>query len=495
MKKLNQLVALVLFVFIAFLTSCEKETTIEEQASANATDVASIKEAKEAFFKQNKSINLLTGKPENLQAKGSSTSNYFIDWKNSKKVKFKKGVDILSTPVVRKFVDKRESSFIASFKNGDKIEHRFFMIYHKKGVDNSKSFSGYLLKFKINAELEALYRYKEGVLEVIYAPKKSKLQHRLGGSCNAEAIYHSLKEGDDDDDDDDVTHLGCVVVVAKLKQTSLSIGSGGGFSFWHNPSHYIDDLLSNTAIRNHHSNDTGLGDVGDSNNNNKSKDEIINNLKSNSKANCVYGKLEDNSILKKTLSKFNGKDTPVHLMLVEQKNLRNKKGKLLYGETDYGKSYIIKITLNTDLANSRPSLAVARTILHEAIHAEIYRKIKTTAGLHETIENRKKVYKLNGKRADFPTLFDYYNKYPKNPQHNYMADYYRKAIELGLREYAKHIGESYPEQLYKDLAWKGLEGTNAWKKMYKNSAKTKKEQDRITKSIENFNKSGKNECN
>lgn len=34
-----------------------------------------------------------------------------------------------------------------------------------------------------------------------------------------------------------------------------------------------------------------------------------------------------------------------------------------------------------------------------------------------------------------------------------MVDYYRNAIEQGLRDYAASIGKTYPDQLYKDLAW------------------------------------------
>ena len=85
------------------------------------------------------------------------------------------------------------------------------------------------------------------------------------------------------------------------------------------------------------------------------------------------------NLLSKTLNKFNGENAPIHLVLNQKSNLKGANGELLNGQTSYGDSYYITITLNTEQANNRPSISVARTILHEAIHAEIYRKIKSTS--------------------------------------------------------------------------------------------------------------------
>lgn len=214
------------------------------------------------------------------------------------------------------------------------------------------------------------------------------------------------------------------------------------------------------------------------------EEQIINNLTEEAK--CVYGKLETNNLLKKTLKKFNGVDAPVHLILQEG-NL----GAGVSGETSYGDN--ITITLDKEDMKNTPSLWGAHTILHEAIHAEIYRKIRTTSQIK--YDPYTKTFSLpDGSRAHFPTLFDYYDKYPNNPQHNYMADYYRTAMEEGLKEYATFIGKTYPDQLYKDIAWGGLHNTNAWDNMYADPIYTQNEQQRILNSIRNFKNSGNNEC-
>jgi hypothetical protein len=149
------------------------------------------------------------------------------------------------------------------------------------------------------------------------------------------------------------------------------------------------------------------------------------------------------------------------------------------------------ITLNSEQADNRPSLAVARTILHEAIHAEIYRKVKTYGGL--SLVNGE--WKLpDGSRANFPSLFDAYNEDSNNPDHNYMAKYYREALELGMKEYANSIGETHSDQFYKDLAWNGLLNTKAWENQYADPVYAEKEKTRIKNVIGNYEKSKKNEC-
>lgn len=212
-------------------------------------------------------------------------------------------------------------------------------------------------------------------------------------------------------------------------------------------------------------------------------EQIINEL--TGKAECTYGKMKNINLLKKTLEKFNGVKAPVHLVLSEKSNLKDKNGNLLNGLTEYGNSFYIKITLNKETSNERPSLSVVRTILHESIHAEIFRKIKSTSN---------DISKVIIGEISWPTLFNYYNEDKKNAQHNFIADYYRNAIEIGLKEYATSIGKTYPEQLYKDLSWVGLQGTKAWTNMFADPIFTKNEQERIKKSISDFNKTSKNEC-
>jgi hypothetical protein len=222
------------------------------------------------------------------------------------------------------------------------------------------------------------------------------------------------------------------------------------------------------------------------------EDKIIVEL--TGKAKCTYLKLKNNSLLTKTIEKFKGK-TPINLIINQVSNLtikdENGDNVTVNGITNYNTSFNITITLNTEQANNRPSLAVARTILHEAIHADIYRKIKTTSGLIYS-DN---VWKLpDGSRANFPSLFDAYNEDLSNPYHNYMAKFYREALEFGMKEYANSIGETHPDQFYKDMAWSGLLDTKAWKEQYADNTYANNEKNRIKRVIINYEKSKSNGC-
>lgn len=210
--------------------------------------------------------------------------------------------------------------------------------------------------------------------------------------------------------------------------------------------------------------------------------KIINNL--TGKALCVYNKLEGNDLMNKTIKRFNNSN----FVDVELK-YGTMQTPSASGETQYGSP--LTITLNQNHIENIPSLLTALVILHEAIHAELNRQIFITGGLMYTPPN---TYTLNGTKADFPTLFDYYNDYPDNPHHNLMSDYYRNALEQGLRDYAESIGKTFPDQLFKDLAWGGLQGTKAWDNMFLDPVFTASEQIRINNTINNFKNSGTNEC-
>ncbi len=118
-------------------------------------------------------------------------------------------------------------------------------------------------------------------------------------------------------------------------------------------------------------------------------------------------------------------------------------------------------------------------MLHEAIHAEIFRKIKSIGGFSELYDNK----------SHFSTLYNYYVDNIKKGQHNYMEDYYRDAIKTGLRDYAINSGINVSDSQLNDLAWVGLTGTQAWNNL------SATERNRIIRSINDYeNRTNKN-CN
>jgi hypothetical protein len=127
--------------------------------------------------------------------------------------------------------------------------------------------------------------------------------------------------------------------------------------------------------------------------------------------------------------------------------------------TDPPENYLIKIMFNPNQLN-RPSLDVARTFIHEMIHAEMYRLLLSKAQQGEIPWGKQFIESLVN---DYPGLYDYYMRYyydmPNgiplgDPQHELMAQHYRNIIENTLREY----DNSFSNDVYEALAWVGLKG-------------------------------------
>lgn len=149
-------------------------------------------------------------------------------------------------------------------------------------------------------------------------------------------------------------------------------------------------------------------------------------------------------------------------------NLKFKASSLantINAETSSPSNYLISITFNTNNLN-RSRLEIARTFIHELIHAEIFRKLMSCAGMphvnfHNYSQAQFQQYMVTLKN-NFPGLFDYYLRYayetqnPSGFQHQQMAQHYRNIIAQALKQFD---GNSQPESAYQALAWEGLMGT------------------------------------
>jgi hypothetical protein len=138
-------------------------------------------------------------------------------------------------------------------------------------------------------------------------------------------------------------------------------------------------------------------------------------------------------------------------------------------------------------ARDRPQLSIARTIIHEMIHAELHRiigKIKDGDGIKPDCED------MNVEENTFEELWCYYLKYPKENQHEYMADHYTNTIADALAELHPTLstqrfidfycneGQSFDEgggdtsftlrDMFEYMAWEGLNATQEFEETIKN---------------------------
>jgi len=206
-------------------------------------------------------------------------------------------------------------------------------------------------------------------------------------------------------------------------------------------------------------------------------DQIVNNLKGRAK--CIYDKMVDNNNnINWILENFEDADIPSEFNLIFEMSLTlddNTNASTIKS----GSNFIIK--LNSNRIPERSSLSIARTILHEGIHARL-REFASRKGSNE---------------VSFPGIYDYYRNFKNNWDHQQMADFYRGTIASGLKQYDN---AQHSDQFYNDIAWEGLSEikdangnqdkifTEAWKKL------TPSEQTRIENVIKEEKENGDKSC-
>ena len=213
-------------------------------------------------------------------------------------------------------------------------------------------------------------------------------------------------------------------------------------------------------------------------------DRIINKL--TGKALCVYTKLKELSTgFKNAIQKFDGEFPVSHLKFVSG-NLGNN----TRGETAPPINYSITVTLNNNSSESgvnfRPNLLTAKTIIHEVIHSEMFRKMLSLSNTNGNISATKLNQMLQ--QGDYPGMLDYYTRFGVNGfQHQQMANHYRGNIADVLAQFDKN---AHNRQFYLDLAWEGLDKTTipAWQ-----DAISQSERDKIRKTVKDYINANKNQ--
>jgi len=184
--------------------------------------------------------------------------------------------------------------------------------------------------------------------------------------------------------------------------------------------------------------------------------KIINNL--TGKAKCVYDKLTNSSTgFSDAIKKFDGEFPVSHLKFSSDSNMPSNTKK---AHTIPPTNFVIEIVLNGNSSKDasyqkRPNLMVAKTIIHEVIHAEMWRKILSiinNGGNVNGLTAEEWTSKLSN--GDYPGIFDYYTRFGVNGfQHPQMAAHYRDVIADALEDFDNNNNS---RQFYEDIAWEGL---------------------------------------
>lgn len=180
----------------------------------------------------------------------------------------------------------------------------------------------------------------------------------------------------------------------------------------------------------------------------------------------VYTQLGKVLAFQSYLQNFDGDFSVAHLKLSSSTSLPND----INAETTEPINYLINITINENNLN-RPSLDIARTLIHEIIHAEIFRKLLSVAGQPNIPWSNEFIISI---KDNYPGLYDYYLRFQYNipvgqeatsAQHEAMAQHYRGIIKNALQQFDN---SSNSQETYDALSWVGLGGTTAWNNLSSN---------------------------
>ena len=163
--------------------------------------------------------------------------------------------------------------------------------------------------------------------------------------------------------------------------------------------------------------------------------------------------------------------------------------------------YWFSIELNEVRLMNLTPLMVAKTIMHEVIHADIFAKLmslKSSLKSNLSVDEMKELSEaLNDQ--NFPTLNYYYEKYvfDVTAQHQYMAEYFVDVIAAVLQE----IDPTVSKETRTAIAWIGLTETKtvidgkvidveteAWK------ALPTAEKKKLVEAYREYLETAKNEC-
>jgi len=208
---------------------------------------------------------------------------------------------------------------------------------------------------------------------------------------------------------------------------------------------------------------------------------MTSNFVKNAKAMCALAKLMNNGFFKNTLNNFIGVNKPIDLTF-KLENIPQSPGFITAGTTSPSpltwNSNNIDLILAENVIQNQSSIEVAFTLLHEGIHAEIYRKLLSIHG------------PSNLNNMNFPSMFNLYQQYKLTQgfSHEYMANYYVNIMANALKEYDNN---KFDIGYYKALSWGGLNETN----YYINNLSITQKDDISLKTNQLLNNRNKEACN
>lgn len=344
-------------------------------------------------------------------------------WRKSKSLQILEAqLSMLSVPLNRQLK-------ISFTKKGSQEKVYFFetipdsaYVKQNKGVVKSSNFSGFIIQYGSDGKGQIAYEYQNGKFAGYYdvISKSSKLKD----------FHVDINEP---------------AVVTGTRKSRFFIEPG-------------DPIIPDCSDRNEMLDQICSDETGGSGDINMEDPNIIIEEKFDESP-CVeqaWEKLKSTGKITEVLENFTGEKPVMHLSLSVD-NLEGANGRTSVPDDGYW----INITIDKEYGSRATSISIARTFVHELIHAEMFRKI-ASVNSDEELKN------------SFPGIWDYYVRYKlgdqgvgNDYQHNALAQHYRDQIVNALKAFDKLGGIQRDDAFYQKMAWAGLYGTTPWNNLSK----------------------------
>lgn len=167
----------------------------------------------------------------------------------------------------------------------------------------------------------------------------------------------------------------------------------------------------------------------------------------------------NNYYLRNLLANFTGVDSEFGIKIVSKSQVFVNNKEVNGSASSPNLDNIILIKISSLRASNRSVLAIAKTLIHEYVHADMFRKLNTQYTTQSDL--------------DFLTTYNYYasQKFQASPQHETMANLYVDEIANTLKyfhmneipkeyNYITQNGTINVDDLYEAMAWQGLKEHN-----------------------------------
>jgi hypothetical protein len=397
---------------LCFMQSCStEEAALEGEATIKTVG----KEEAILFLKSQNSL------PSNT----SKTTNFTFEFEKITQEKTSHKEALITVIPVRSDRKSKKTRVIL-WKVDNTIET---IIYNEYANESSTitSFTGIIIMTRLNGDFVRAYKLKNNDYVIDLVPIKKDATSKSSNSLDEEAI--GLQE---------------VIVINDFKKTSYTF-----VPMIDGSNKTVSDLEDYYWLK------SGGGGASSEP---VVEEEIINEL--TGKAKCLNDLLDKNgdSFVKNLLANFEG-ESEFNIQIVSKDNVfSTETGLEINGKTLPPKNNVIVIEISTSRTNLNSSLDGARTILHEYIHADIFRKLNTTTGTTEERLDFKNTYEAYGNQHG--TIAGLY----LNSMKEALKGFHKTALIDDYNKYINNYGEAPSDAFYEALAWSGLRENNvkAW---------------------------------